>query len=339
MKKTFFAMLIACWQLNLFAQCNNFYVKTPHNNDVKACSSGGYSPSQVLSADAYSRTFAVTSGYVFEGGTNDYNCHGYCWNVKEGGSKVWINNVGLEANNLNTYWNDYSYRLYSYSASNHLDNLKVFYPSTDHSAVTTPTYGIFNSKMGCGCLVGHYSNNSPYGNSFVYYAPLFFDGPDLVPCSGSVSYTLPGSPSNISWSASSLSLIGNNTLNTVTFSKMSNNTIQSDRIYVSCKYNGVSRNISKDVEIGVPRIISITPNTYNISAGGYITFSTVPSISSPAAYDWLVTPSSGVYHFPWSNDITFWYSGTYNVSVRSYINSPPCVIVPTTYKSVVVYVN
>ena len=106
MKKIVFIVIISLIYGALQAQCFDVYIKTPNNSNVKACYSGGYSSSQVASADAYSRTFAIQ---VFEAGTNSYNCHGYAWYKKEGGSNIWINNVGNELNNLNVYWTDNSY--------------------------------------------------------------------------------------------------------------------------------------------------------------------------------------------------------------------------------------
>lgn len=154
-------MALIAFRIVLYAQCFDFYVKTPNNGNIKACSSGGYPLWYVQQADAYSRTFAIQ---VFDSGTNSYNCHGYAWHVKEGGNNVWINNMGTETNNLDTYWQDKSYT--EILCQLNIDNVKVFYGSTysgnDHSAITTSDSNIFISKMGCGCLVSHYKNSSPY---------------------------------------------------------------------------------------------------------------------------------------------------------------------------------
>lgn len=138
MKKIIFTLIFSFSIIFIQAQCFDLYVKTPRQNNVKACYSGGYSSSQVASADTFSRTFAIS---VLGGATNNYNCHGYAWHVKEGGSQYWINNMLSEASNLNAYWNDYSYVLYDKNNNPHKDNLKIFYGSTtiakDHSAITT----------------------------------------------------------------------------------------------------------------------------------------------------------------------------------------------------------
>ncbi|MDR2773633.1 MAG: hypothetical protein LBC19_02615 [Tannerella sp.] len=217
MKKTFAIISLIYCSIQLHAQCYDFYVQTPNNSNVKACSSGGYSASQVQQADAYSRTFAIQ---VFDSGTNSYNCHGYAWHKKEGGSSVWINNVGNEVNNLNVYWNDNSYYSYNYSSQTHADNLKVSYGNDDHTAVTTSDPNVFISKMGCGCLVSHNKDNSPYteGN-FTYYrrTAMSITGPSQL-CSGSSgTFTVSPAPPNYTWDKSSNLTLVSTSGNTATF--------------------------------------------------------------------------------------------------------------------------
>jgi hypothetical protein len=202
-KKIFAIISLIYCSMQLHAQCYDFYVQTPNNSNVKACSSGGYSTSQVQLADTYSRTFAIQ---VFDSGTNSYNCHGYAWRKKEGGSSVWINNLGNELNNLNVYWNDNSYYAYNYSSQTHADNLKVFYGNDDHTAITTSDPDVFISKMGCGCLVSHQKDNSPYaGGNFTYYKrnDVSISGSSLL-CSGSSgTFYVSGAPSGYTWTSSS----------------------------------------------------------------------------------------------------------------------------------------
>ncbi|WP_373720517.1 hypothetical protein [Bacteroides heparinolyticus] len=135
------ALLSYCC-INVTAQCFDFYRKTPNGSNVKACSGGGYSAWQVQQADSYSRTFAIE---VLEAGTDSYNCHAYAWHVKEGGDKVWINNMHTESQNVSKYWTDSSY--YQTTFQPEIPNLKVFYGSTynmnDHSAITTTDPNIF----------------------------------------------------------------------------------------------------------------------------------------------------------------------------------------------------
>lgn len=176
------------------AQCFDFYVKTPNSStpNVKACNptSASMPDWYVADADAYSKTFAIT---VYENGTRDYNCHAYAWHVKEDGNRVWINNGGFEAGNLNAYLNDNSYVLFTGSGNSHKENVKVFYNSDDHSSITTSNPSVFISKMGCGALVSHLWNNSPYDSSdLTYYARHVITTGSSILCPG------PGSPVSVS---------------------------------------------------------------------------------------------------------------------------------------------
>jgi hypothetical protein len=225
MKNKDFIIVISlfCYSLQIQAQCFDFYIQTPLNHNVKACSSGGYSSSQVQQADNYSRTFAIE---VFDSGTNSYNCHGYAWHKKEGGSSVWINNVGNELNNLNQYWTDGSYYVYNYNSQTHTDNLKVFYGNDDHTAITTSNPNIFISKMGCGCLVSHNKDNSPYTESnFTYYmrAPTI-SGPAIIAqtCQGNYTVSMPTGATFQGWSVTSgLTITSDNGVNGCTVSRAS----------------------------------------------------------------------------------------------------------------------
>ncbi|MDO5666137.1 MAG: hypothetical protein Q4G63_12910, partial [Bacteroidia bacterium] len=198
--------MLSCCYTTITAQCFDFYRKTPNGTNVKACRGGGYSAWQVQQADTYSRTFAIE---VLEAGTDSYNCHAYAWHIREGGDKVWINNMGAETHNVNNYWLDNSY--YSVAFQSGVSNIKVFYGSTsnssDHSAITTIDPNVFISKMGCGALVKHYKNNSPYNSSnLTYYirnlTSFTISGPSVI-CT-EATYTienlLPGA--TVQWSTS-----------------------------------------------------------------------------------------------------------------------------------------
>lgn len=198
--------IFICNVVIINAQCFDRYVKTPNNSDVKVCNSGGFPDWWVQEADQTSRYYAIE---VFEAGTNSYNCHAYAWYIKEGGNRCWLNNLGYEVNNLNAYWNDYSYLLFDYNNLPHAANLKVFYGSTysnnDHSAITTTNPDVFISKMGPGCLVSHRKDNSPYDNSNLRYykrGPTI-SGPTLT-CPPTATYIINDYPSgvqSVSWSA------------------------------------------------------------------------------------------------------------------------------------------
>ena len=145
---------------------------------------------------------------VFESGTRTYNCHAYAWHVKEGGNKVWINNLTPYAGNLNVYWNDYSYCLYDKVNQPHKENLKVFYGSTyskdDHSAITTSDPTIFISKMGPGVLASHIWNGLPFydHSNLKYYVHPYIGGPGSCFSGQTVSFTAYNPPASYSWTCS-----------------------------------------------------------------------------------------------------------------------------------------
>jgi hypothetical protein len=95
--------------------------------------------------------------------TTTYNCHGYAWNVSEGGSAVWM---GTKTNPTSIYWTDGSY---SSTSSTTTSGLKVSYASDNHSAVTTGVAGEVISKWGYGPRMRHAYNYCPYNSTSVNY--------------------------------------------------------------------------------------------------------------------------------------------------------------------------
>ncbi|MDR0699453.1 MAG: T9SS type A sorting domain-containing protein [Tannerella sp.] len=287
MKKIFAIIPLIYCSIQLHAQCYGFYVQTPNNSNVKACSSGGYSASQVQQADTYSRAFAIQ---VFDSGTNSYNCHGYAWHKKEGGSSVWINNVGNELNNLNVYWNDNSYYAYNYSSQTHADNLKVFYGNDDHTAITTSDPDVFISKMGCGCLVSHYKDNSPYteGN-FTYYKrnDVSITGPTKVCIGSSGTYTVNSAPVSYTWDKSTNLTLVSTSGNTATFTAK-----VIGPAWVRILVDGIE--VAKyDFTAGTPFGI-ISRQSAITGAGNYQFYaSSVPSSVSSNDIEWILLPPIG----------------------------------------------
>ncbi|MDR1200128.1 MAG: T9SS type A sorting domain-containing protein [Tannerellaceae bacterium] len=289
MKKIFIITSLIFYCLQLQAQCYDFYVKTPNNSNIKACSSGGYSSSQVQQADTYSRTFAIQ---VFDSGTNSYNCHGYAWNKKEGGSSVWINNLGSELNNLSTYWTDNSY----YAYSGNMDNLKVFYGNDDHTAVTTSDPNVFISKMGCGCLVSHNKNNSPYaGGNLTYYRknPPSISGPSAI-CSGSSgTFTVSRAPASYTWSKSSNLTQSSTSGNTATFT--ANGT---GPAWVKIMESGTEVS-SRTVYIGILQTADFSGSCGGPESGSTnLFFGSASSSYSVSEFEWGVAPGWSVVSHP-----------------------------------------
>jgi tetratricopeptide (TPR) repeat protein len=98
-----------------------------------------------------------------ESASNTYNCHGYAWEVSEGGSNIWIGETTTSAEDV--YWTDGSYNEVSSSYCS-----KISY-SDNHSAVKS-SGGYYISKWGGGPLMKHYPNDCPdgYGSPSKYYS-------------------------------------------------------------------------------------------------------------------------------------------------------------------------
>ena len=104
-----------------------------------------------------------------------YNCHGYAWNVSEGGNQVWIglNYIGSDS----IYWTDGSYIEVPKTSAT-----KVSYGSANHSAVIYDET-MFKSKWGNFPLVIHLPNDVPYDTLQIkkyYIKKPFIYGPDMI---------------------------------------------------------------------------------------------------------------------------------------------------------------
>jgi hypothetical protein len=271
MKKisTLIILILLLVSESISAQCFDYYRQTPLGSNIKACSGGAYPDWYVQQADAQTRTYAIE---VLESGTDSYNCHAYAWHVKDGGDKVWINNLGNEIHNIDNYWLDHSYVVTSFLSG--VPNLKVFYgstsPSSDHTAITTSDPNIFISKMGCGALVRHYKNNSPYDNSNLTYYKfnLPISGPTQV-CD-QATYTVDAAGATVAWSATPsgvVSLQPNGS--SVTLTKVGNG-----KVTLSAMINN-SFTVTKDIWVGAPKLMSYTTTPKQLCAGEPFIFNAV----------------------------------------------------------------
>ena len=168
-----------------------------------------------------------------------------------------------------------------------------------------------------------------------------FSGPFLVPCTGNVTYSLalPLSAYDFSWSwsISTLMLHSGQGTNSVTVYKNPASTVQSAQISLTCRLysGGTLVTFTKIVEIGVPRITSLSPSgTTYTRTGQTVYFVAYPSLnSSEGKYDW-VAPGGSQSKWQNYNDITYYQEGYYPVSVRTYMSTAEghaCNITGTTY--------
>jgi hypothetical protein len=161
---------------------------------------------------------------------------------------------------------------------------------------------------------------SSSGAQTLNLVPLFtIDGPDLVPCSGTVSYTIPQtratSATSISWSVGAgLTINSGGSARTVTISR--SGSTAGSTVNVSIIYGGVTKIISKQVSIGSPKITRIDgPSSVPISAGGV--FYAVPYFEPEYGnYEWSV-PDASFTSTREKCTVSFPYTGTFMVGVRS----------------------
>ena len=175
-----------------------------------------------------------------------------------------------------------------------------------------------------------------------FYSPAI-SGPNLVPCTGNVIYTLPSNATNVSWSVATLDIVGS-TGNSFTVKKNTGSTVQSGTVFASGTYYGHTFTVSRIVQIGVPRITSLTPSsTVNTTIGNIVYFIAYPSLNSnEGSYEWLVPSYPVASQSKWMNynDVKFYEEGYYPVGVRTYMSTAEghaCTISPTTYT--ITYVN
>lgn len=96
--------------------------------------------------------------------TQTYNCHFYAWHMRDGGSGVfWMNSIkmndGTSNSNISSYWtSDY------YSQTTVASAPKIFYYTSDHSAVASSVSGMYESKWGAAPLMRHAPGYGPYPN-------------------------------------------------------------------------------------------------------------------------------------------------------------------------------
>jgi len=164
-------------------------------------------------------------------------------------------------------------------------------------------------------------------------------GPDLIPCSGSVFYSIPAGSTNITWSVpSNLQIVSGQGTNIITVSKSSSGTSQSATIMATGLYYGTSFNLSNTVSVGARYITSLSASATNVGVGASVNFVASPNFPAPEGdYEWMVSPTTGVSQSAYrnTNSITFKTAGSYTIGVRS---TSSC-ITPGTYTMKQVYVG
>ncbi|MDR2388401.1 MAG: serine protease [Tannerellaceae bacterium] len=143
-------------------------------------------------------------------------------------------------------------------------------------------------------------------------------GPDLVPCSGTVTYSLPASyaSSTVTWTVTPLQIVSGQGTNTIIVQRSSSSTSNSASISVTVTPSGSSSVLTKSVDIGVPHITSLTgPSSAKVGIGA--SFTAAP-VFTQGDYQWTVTPSTATMTpYRQTCSIIFNAVGAYQVGVRS----------------------
>ncbi len=313
---------------NVFSQCDDLTRYTPLMTPIKACSSGGWPDEVVEETDTYTRSFAIE---VYDDGTNDYNCHGYAWNVDRGGDEVWINNLYTESSNVDNYWMDGSYiELNSQPAST--GHVKVFYGSNnfpeyldDHSAVTTSNSNVFISKMGCGVRCSHLKSNSPYDYSDLKYFELLkvASSANFVCYGNNITLTTPDYANcSFTWTYSTnlLNYVSGQGTNTFTVTPKYSST--SGHAYISLTLTigspvNETRSISKTIAVNMPNYDDLelallttggSPVSYMCPNTHYHIFLNNSGGCSLSNYSWSI-PAGWTENYTWNNMVSV-YTGT-----------------------------
>lgn len=270
---------------------------------------------------AYSAVYNYGATIISEA-TKTYNCHGYAWNVAEGGDSVWIclNSVTDE----NIYWTDGSYVEVDESLAT-----KVSYDenTANHSAVRI-THNVYRSKWGAGPLVEHAPNSCPYNTTMPkkFYRKAIptptpsISGATLLWNYGEYSVSNLSNYETVSWS-----LFGSNASNFV----LQNNSPSANQCTITRKFGESfvdTTNVVLTAQIkhndSIVAIISkylITPhisgptepcgsNVYrvaNLPVGNTVSWSVSPAVFNPPLNPFIV------YNSPQQNQCTINNSATY----------------------------
>jgi hypothetical protein len=145
-------------------------------------------------------------------------------------------------------------------------------------------------------------------------------GPSLVPCSGTVTYSLPtrAASYSVTWNVGALQIISGQGTRTITVQKSSSSTVSNTVITATVTYTGGSSVLTKAIDIGSPHITSLSgPSSVKVGSGA--TFTAQPVfVASEGEYQWTVTPSTATMTpYRQTCSIIFNASGGYQVGVRS----------------------
>jgi hypothetical protein len=257
--------------------------------------------------------------------------------------KISFDNQALTTNSMGIIWSDGSY-----SPSNTLWNVAFDSGMIEHGSSGSPLFNTAQRVIGqayraiteCppngigryGRLDKSWTGGGTSATGLInWLAPstsatttdlirFAISGPSLVPCSGTVTYSLPARATSysVTWNVGSLQIISGQGTRTITVQKSSSSTVANAVITATVTYTGGSSVLTKSVDIGSPHITSLSGPS-SVKVGSSAIFTAQPLfLASEGEYQWTVTPNTATMTpYRQTCGITFNASGGYLVGVRS----------------------
>ncbi len=198
-------------------------VYTPKGSSITAYITPELSQSERQYWDDYWRKNGRNYIQYFNDGYSSsgrFNCHGYAWNMYEGGPDRWIGYYVSTDEDI--YMIDGSY----VQVCNEIYPGKVSWIGGDHSAVTTSIPGRWISKWNKYPLIEHDKDDTPFGTNYAYYASTKVSGAADNLCSGTRTFNVINIPNaTYAWTYSStLSVVGSINTNQIIVQRNGNST-------------------------------------------------------------------------------------------------------------------
>lgn len=235
--------------------------------------------------------------YYFNDGYSSsfrFNCHGYAWNMSEGGPVRWI---GFEyTTDEDIYMTDGSY----IQVCNEIYPGKVSWIGGDHSAVTTSTPGRWTSKWNKYPLMTHYKDDTPFGINYAYYASTMVNGSTASLCSGTRIFSVQNIPgATYTWTYSStLSVAGATNASQLTVQQNgSSNGAAWVQVQISTPCSSTTVTNRKDFIVGLPplSVTSYVDRTPQASNYQYLTATATQLAGTvPSDYKWYKEEANNV---------------------------------------------
>ena len=178
-----------------------------------------------------------------------FNCHGYAWNMSEGGPVRWIGYYVTTDEDV--YMTDGSY----IRVCNEIYPGKVSWVGGDHSAITTATPGRWRSKWNMFPLMEHNKDDTPFGTNYAYYASTKISGSTSSLCSGTRIFSVKNIPgATYSWTHSAtVTPVGpTNTSNLTVQRNGSSNGAAWAQVQITTPCSGTSATSRIDFTVGLP---------------------------------------------------------------------------------------